>query len=89
MPYNLRHTVQTIFRDAKVDPEDRDVFLGHSTGRKMGEWYEDDEWLARQPGYLADAANAIDAWLDGIDALKSEKGQVCRPSLSLRNSQRA
>ena len=71
--YSLRHRGTTVLRAAKVPKEQIDYQLGHvQQGARTTQDYGQYE-----PGYLTEAAAALDAWITRV--LKLSRKQPAKP----------
>jgi hypothetical protein len=71
--YAVRHRGTTVLRAAKVPKEQIDYQLGHVQGGAR----TTQDYGQFEPGYLADAARALDAWIRRV--LKLAEGRSKKP----------
>jgi integrase len=70
--YSFRHKVATILRQARVTEDEIALWMGHRRPH-LRMTFEYGEW---DPGYLANALAALDAWFRRVDAM-TETPLVC------------
>lgn len=66
---HLRDGTQTAAIEGGADPVKADILMGHVTGMR-------DHYLFRNPGYVADACKAVEAYYFGPDNQQSEAPQL-------------
>jgi hypothetical protein len=74
--YSFRHKVATILRQARVSEDEIALWMGHRRPH-LRMTFEYGEW---DPGYLANAQAAIDAWFRRVGAM-TETPVLCDRSI--------
>jgi hypothetical protein len=78
--YAIRHRGTTVLRAAKVPKDQIDYQLGHVQGGAR----TTQDYGQFEPGYLADAARALDVWIRRV--LKLAEGRPKKPSAKTRKT---